>query len=159
MPPQDSLISLYPLSQASSTLRLSDKGREDDPQRCRFLRDLSLDVQTVSPFLRELKKIKLAWPTLLVRLLQSSRHRFPRLAQTSPWLARLVSLMDLPPALLVRLAGGLDHIRGLLPPDFLRQFKGYGIYQNYYRVCGSSVFRLLKSSTLRTSGANFLRWP
>jgi len=72
---------------------------------------------------------------LLSRLLRSPRPFYLGLASTSPWLARLATLLDLSPALLTRVTGGLGHLRGLLSPDFLRAFEGYDIYRAFYRRC------------------------
>ena len=75
------------------------------------------------------------WAALGLRLLRSPKRRYPGLAATSPWLARLASLMDMSPALLTRAEGALGHLRSLCSPDFLREFAGYDIYEAYYRAC------------------------
>jgi asparagine synthase (glutamine-hydrolysing) len=77
----------------------------------------------------------LNWISLTWRLLRPSRRLNPGLGETSPWLARMASLLDLSPALLGRLAGGLGHLRSLCSPDLLREFEGYDIYHAYYRSC------------------------
>ena len=75
------------------------------------------------------------WMTLALRLLRSPKRRYPGLAVTSPWLARLASLLDLSPALLTRVEGGLGQLRSLCSPGFLHEFEGYDIYKAYYRAC------------------------
>ena len=75
------------------------------------------------------------WVILALRLLRSSKRRYPGLAATSPWLAHTASLLDLSPALLTRVEGGLGHLRSLFSTDFLREFEGYDIYRSYYRAC------------------------
>ena len=75
------------------------------------------------------------WMTLALRLLRSPKRSYPGLAATSPWLARLASLLDFSPALLTRVEGGLGHLRSLCSPDFLHEFEGYDIYRAYYRAC------------------------
>ena len=81
------------------------------------------------------KRTLAKWVTLAMRLLRSPRRLYPGLAATSPWLARMASLLDLSPALLTRVEGGLGHLRSLCSPDFLREFEGYDIYKAYYRAC------------------------
>lgn len=76
-------------------------------------------------------RLRMLWRLLL----RSPRKAYPGLAATSPWLARLATLLDLSPALLTRLAGGLGHLRSLQSADFLREFEGYDIYRSYYRRC------------------------
>ena len=81
------------------------------------------------------KRTLAKWVTLAMRLLRSPRRLYPGLAATSPWLARMASLLDLSPALLTRVEGGLGHLRSLCSPDFLQEFEGYDIYKAYYRAC------------------------
>ena len=75
------------------------------------------------------------WLALARGLLRSPKRLYPGLSATSPWLARLASLMDLSPALLTRAEGGLGHLRSLCSPDFLHEFEGYDIYKVYYQAC------------------------
>lgn len=75
------------------------------------------------------------WMDLAMRFLRSPRRRYPGLSATSPWLARLASLLDLSPALLARAEGGLGHLRSLYSPDFIREFEGYDVYRAYYHAC------------------------
>lgn len=92
--------------------------------------EFSRAVSTATPALAWTGKLALA-----LRLLRSPKRRYPGLAATSPWLARLASMLDLSPALLMQLTQGLDHLRCLQSPDFLREFEGYDVYQAYYRRC------------------------
>lgn len=75
------------------------------------------------------------WPRLALRLLRSSLRRRDGLAQASPWLARAAALAGAGPSLLGRLSTGVDHLRALCDPEFLRGFRGYDLYRAFYRRC------------------------
>lgn len=81
---------------------------------------------------------RLTWSrklALLPRLLRSPRRRFPGLNATSPWMARLATMLDVSPALLGRLVGALEGLRSTLAPGFLREFGGRDLYRDFYRRC------------------------
>ncbi|NNF13374.1 MAG: asparagine synthase (glutamine-hydrolyzing) [Gemmatimonadetes bacterium] len=72
---------------------------------------------------------------LLTRLFRSPRRRVPGLHATSPWLARLVTLLSGTPALLDRLDGGVKQLRSTLDQDFLNDFSGLDVYRDFYDRC------------------------
>lgn len=73
--------------------------------------------------------------TLPLRLLRSPRRRYPGLYASSPWMARLATLLDISPALLQRLTGALGGLRSVLSADFLGEFEGDDLYRNFYMRC------------------------
>lgn len=77
--------------------------------------------------------------SLLFRLLRSPRRRVPGLYATSPWLARLVTMLSATPALLDRLDGGLNRLRSTLDRGFLQRFAGEDVYRDFYRACDQAV--------------------
>ncbi|HUE97459.1 MAG TPA: asparagine synthase (glutamine-hydrolyzing), partial [Longimicrobiaceae bacterium] len=79
------------------------------------------------------------WLRLAFGLLRSPHRRFPGLAATSPWLARLASLLDLSPDLLARLSGGIDLLRSIQSAGFLAHFTGYDVYRDFYRACDEAA--------------------
>ncbi|MEJ2541676.1 MAG: asparagine synthase (glutamine-hydrolyzing), partial [Gemmatimonadota bacterium] len=72
---------------------------------------------------------------MLPRLMRSPRRRYPGLHAASPWMARLATLLDVSPALLRRLTGGLDSLHSLLSPEFMREFGDYDVYHDFYQDC------------------------
>ena len=75
---------------------------------------------------------------ILGGLLRSPTRRYPALAGTSPWLARVALILPDAPSLFTRLARGLGLLRSVCSEDFLRGQAGYDLYRAYYRRCRRS---------------------
>jgi asparagine synthase (glutamine-hydrolysing) len=82
---------------------------------------------------------RLAALRIALRLLRSPRRRVPGLHAASPWLARMVTVLDATPALVDRLDGGLSGLRSALNPDFLHAFAGVDVYRDFYRSCDATA--------------------
>ena len=75
---------------------------------------------------------------ILGGLVRSPATRYPDLAATSPWLARIALMLPAAPSLFTRLTRGLGLLRSVCSEDFLGGLAGYDLYRAYYRRCRRS---------------------
>ena len=75
---------------------------------------------------------------ILGGLIRSPARRYPDLAATSPWLARIALMLPAAPSLFTRLTRGLGLLRSVCSEDFLGGLAGYDLYRAYYRRCRRS---------------------
>jgi len=68
---------------------------------------------------------------LPLRLLQPKSLQEVVIAQTSPWLFRIGRVLGAPPPLVNALGEGLEMIRAVIAPDFLRMFSGRDPYKEF----------------------------
>jgi asparagine synthase (glutamine-hydrolysing) len=73
------------------------------------------------------------WLKLAYRLLRPMSQTERLVARTSPWLARISRLVELPPALIATLAEGLAVLGSVLSPDFVAQFHRRDPYREFFR--------------------------
>jgi asparagine synthase (glutamine-hydrolysing) len=73
------------------------------------------------------------------RLLRPKRYRSEGLSATSPWLARLTTLLDISPDLLERLTGALDRLRRVQSRSYLESFDGFDVYRAFYQRCDAQA--------------------
>lgn len=73
------------------------------------------------------------WLRLLFRLCRPANPTERLVGRTSPWLARLVRVLDFPREMVAYLAEALAGLRSVLAADFLARFAGRDPYREFYQ--------------------------
>lgn len=79
------------------------------------------------------------WLRLALRLLRSPRKAYPQLAATSPWAARIATVLNVSPTHLSRLEAVLGFQRSVLAPDFLERYRRRDVYRALYSRCNTQA--------------------